>query len=59
LAWAIVRALEDTEASTRWAEQALQKVQERLTWPVIACETLAVFEQLVASHRNQWPLSQQ
>lgn len=46
LAWAIARALEDGEASARWAEQALEKVQTRLTWPVIACETLAVFQRL-------------
>ena len=47
LAWAIVRALQETATAARWAEQALLKVQERLTWPVIACETLAVFEKLV------------
>lgn len=48
LADAIVRVLHDTVTSTRLAEQALEVVQERMTWPVIAHQTVASYQDLVS-----------
>ena len=48
LADAIVRALHDTVTSARLAEQALEVVQERMTWPVIAHQTVASYQDLVS-----------
>lgn len=47
LAAAIVRALQDTATSTRLAEQALEVVQERMNWPVIARQTVARYQGLI------------
>lgn len=48
LADAIVRVLHDTVTSARLAEQALEVVQERMTWPVIAHQTVASYQDLVS-----------
>ncbi len=48
LADAIVRVLHDTVTSARLAEQALEVVQERMTWPVIAHQTVASYHDLVS-----------
>ena len=47
IAEAIVRALLDTATSARLAEQALEVVQERMTWPVIAHQTVASYQDLI------------
>lgn len=46
LAWAIVRVLEDLEAATVWAEQAMEYVEMCLAWPVLATMTLRVYTQI-------------
>jgi len=51
LAEAIVRALEDTAASARLAKQALEVVQERMTWPVIAHQTVARYRAVAENHK--------
>ena len=48
LADAIVRVLHDTVTAARLAEQALEVVQERMTWPVIAHQTVASYQDLVS-----------
>ena len=52
LADAIVRVLHDTVTSARLAEQALEVVQERMTWPVIAHQTAASYHDLVSRRTN-------
>ena len=47
IAEAIVRALGDTATAARLAEQALEVVQEHMTWPVIAHQTVASYQDLV------------
>ena len=42
-----MRALDDTATSARLAEQALEVVQERMTWPVIAHQTVASYQDLI------------
>jgi hypothetical protein len=37
----------ETATSARLAEQALEIVQERMTWPVIAHQTVASYKDLV------------
>jgi len=47
LAWAIIRVLENVVAATQRADQALEVVQERMTWPVIAHQTVACYQNLI------------
>ena len=51
IAEAIVRALGDTATAARLAEQALEVVQEHMTWPVIAHQTVASYQDLVKRSR--------
>jgi len=51
LAWAIIQVLEDTEAAASKAKRALETVQERMTWPVIARQTLARYREVAENNK--------
>lgn len=55
LAWGILNTLKDPEAAQRRALQAWNAVEQTLSWPVIADETLQVYRLLVEeSQRRAW-----